>query len=295
MPPFQWALVVIAGLCSCPELRSRGSSIDFIGIGEGNKTVKLSEFQLEQFERDGFLILSDLFSAEEVEIIRAELPTLFEGETEANIAEKKDSAVRTIMGLHQRNAVFDRLVRHPRLVEPARQIAGPDLYIQQVKVNVKAAFEGDVWQWHYDFATHHNDDGVPKPLALNLHILLDDVSHYNGPIYFVPGSHKLGPAPTFHDPNSTSYPLWLVDREPVAELIAAGGIVPAIGKAGTGLIFGDILVHGSPSNMSPWNRAIFSLILNPVSNKQTKFARPEYKHHTEFTPVTTLADDCLLP
>jgi ectoine hydroxylase len=223
--------------------------------------MQITDQQLAQFERDGFLILPELFSAEEVDIIRAELPALFDEETDANI----------------------------------RQIAGPDLYIQQVKVNLKAAFEGDVWQWHYDFATHHNDDGVPEPLALNLHILLDDVSHYNGPLYFIPGSHERGPAPTFHDTTSTSYPLWVVDREPVADLIAAGGIAPALGKAGTGLIFGDILVHGSPSNMSPWDRAIFSLILNPVDNRQTKFARPEYKHHTDFTPVVPLTDDCLLP
>ena len=32
------------------------------------------------------------------------------------------------------------------------------------------------WQWHQDFSTHHNDDGVPEPLALNLHIFLDDVT-----------------------------------------------------------------------------------------------------------------------
>lgn len=51
------------------------------------------------------------------------------------------------------------------------------------------------------------------------------------------------------------------------------------------------MVHGSPSNMSPWDRAIFSLILNLVANAQTAFARPEFKHHTDFTP---LADDCLL-
>ena len=73
-----------------------------------------------------------------------------------------------------------------------------------------------------------------------------------------------------------------------------GGLVSALGPAGTGLIFGDCLVHGSPVNMSPWNRRIFSLILNPVSNAQTTFARPDYKHHRDFTPVVPLADDCLL-
>ena len=256
--------------------------------------MRLSNAQLETFRRDGLLILPGLFSAAEVAAIRAALPPLFDEDCDANIGEKAGAAPRTVMGLHQRSDLFARLARHPRLVEPAQQIAGPELYIQQVKVNVKAAFEGDVWQWHYDFATHHRDDGVPAPQALNLHILLDEVSHYNGPLYFIPGSQRHEPLPTFHDTSSTSYPLWVVDRETVSALIAAGGIAPALGPPGTGLVFGDLMVHGSPGNMSPWDRAIFSLILNPVANAQTAFARPEHKHHTDFSPVVPLADDCLL-
>lgn len=256
--------------------------------------MKLTEAQLESFERDGLLILPELFSPTEVERLRAQLPSVFAEDCEANIREKESGVVRTAMGLHLRNEVFARLAHHPRFVEPARQIAGPDLYIQQVKVNVKAAFEGEAWQWHYDFATHHADDGTPRPLALNLHVFLDDVNEFNGPLHFILGSHRHGPAPTRHDTTSTSYPLWVVDKDVVARLAADGRLVSAKGKAGTALMFGDTLVHCSPPNMSPWNRAIFSLILNPVTNRQTKFARPDFKHHRDFTPVSALADDCLL-
>ena len=95
------------------------------------------------------------------------------------------------MGIHLRNAVYARLVRHPRFVEPAMQILGDDrLYVMQVKVNVKAAFGGEVWQWHYDFATHHGEDGVPSRLPLNLHVFLDDVTEFNGPLWFIRGSHR---------------------------------------------------------------------------------------------------------
>lgn len=212
----------------------------------------------------------------------------------ADIKEADSQKVRTAMGLHQRHELFARLVRHPRLVEPARQLRGDDLYIQQVKVNVKAAFEGEQWQWHYDFATHHSDDGVPEPLALNLHVFLDDVTQFNGPLYFLPGSHEKGAAPAWHDTTSTSYPLWVVERDAVATLAEQRGIVAATGAAGTGLIFGDLMVHGSPPNMSPWDRSIFSLILNPVSNAYTRTDRPEYKHHRSLEPVRPLADDCLL-
>ena len=258
--------------------------------------MSLTEDQQQEFDRNGYLILPSLFSPEEIALLRAQLPHLFSDDDPANIREKDGGPVRTAMGLHQRNDIFDKLSRHPRLVVPARQLTGRALalYIQQVKVNVKAAFEGETWQWHYDFATHHHDDGVPQPLALNLHVFLDEVNEFNGPLYFIPGSHKHGPADAFHDTLSTSYPLWVVYEETVSKLVADAGIVSATGPAGTVLIFGDLMVHGSPSNMSPWDRSIYSLILNPVTNAQTKFSRPDYKHHKDFTNVTPLSDDCLL-
>src|SRR5262249_52944208 len=178
-------------------------------------------------------------------------------DTPGNVREKRRGAVGTATGLHLRHDVFARRVRHPRFVRPAMQLLGDDqLYVQQVKINTKAAFEGEIWQWHYDFATHHREDGVPKPLALNLHVFLDDISQFNGPLYFIPGSHKHGPAPTGLDTTTTSYPLWVVDRDTVRRLAAERGLVSATGRAGTALIFGDILVHGSPPNLSPWDRRI---------------------------------------
>jgi ectoine hydroxylase len=256
--------------------------------------MRLSDEQVDRFREDGYLVLPGLFAAEEVAVLRDALPRLFAEDNPANIREKDSGAVRTAMGLHLRDPIYARLVRHPRLIGPAAQLLGDDrLYVQQVKVNVKAAFEGEAWQWHYDFATHHHEDGVPEPLALNLHVFLDDVSEFNGPLHFIRGSHKSGPQPAFLDTETTSYDLWCVERDVVARLTAAGGLFAATGPAGTGLVFGDSLVHSSPSNLSPWDRRIFSLIVNPVANAYTNDARPDWKHHRDLTPIEPLDDDCL--
>jgi ectoine hydroxylase len=256
--------------------------------------MRLSGEQLGRFERDGFLVLPETFSKDEVAALRAPLAGLFGAEDPANIVEKHSGEVRTAMGLHLRDPLYAKLVRHPRLVGPALQILGEAAYIQQVKVNVKPAFVGEVWQWHYDFATHHAEDGVAAPRALNLHVFLDDVTELNGPLYFIPGSQRHGPAPARLDTETTSYPLWVVDRTRVTELAAEAGLAAATGPAGTALIFGDVLLHASPGNISPYDRRIFSLILNPLSNAQTTRARPDHKHHRDLTPVTPLDDDCLL-
>ncbi len=256
--------------------------------------MELSGEQLGRFAEDGFLILPELFTAEEVALLRDELGDLFAEHRPENFREKASGKVRTAMGLHQRNEVYARLVRHPRLIGPALQILGEPVYIQQVKVNAKEAFSGEVWQWHYDFATHHGEDGVAKPLALNLHVFLDGVGEFNGPLVFIRGSHRHGPQPATLDTVTTSYPLWCVDNETVTRLVSDGGLVAAKGPPGTALIFGDCMVHGSPSNMSPWPRRIFSLIVNPVSNALTNETRPEHQHHRDLTPVTPLDDDCLI-
>ena len=282
------------GRPECPILCLRPT--DFGGSGQvvEARATRLLDSEIERFREDGFLILPSRFSVEEVDALKADIPRLFAERRPENFREKDSDAVRTAMGLHRRSEVYAHVVRHPRLVEPAMQLLGDDLYIQQVKVNAKEAFSGDVWQWHYDFATHHGEDGVPEPLALNLHILLDEVNEFNGPLVFIRGSHRRGPAPATLDRETTSYPLWVVDNDTVAELIAEGGLVSAKGPPGTMLIFGDTLVHSSSLNMSPWPRTIFSLILNPISNALSGSRRPDHQHHRDLSPVVPLPDDCLL-
>ena len=255
--------------------------------------MELSTTQLEQLDAQGFLVLPDLFSTDEADLLRARLPALFAEDHPGNIIEQSSGEVRTAMGLHLRDEVFAKLVRHPRLLGPAQQVRAQPLYAQQVKVNVKAAFSGEVWQWHYDFATHREEDGVPQPLALNLHVFLDDVTEFNGPLYFIPGSHRYATHQASLDTGTTSYPLWVLDEATVRDLAQTHGLVSATGRRGTGLMFFDTLVHGSPNNMSPWDRAIFSLIVNPVSNACLHPTRPEYKHHRDRPPLSALADDCL--
>jgi len=255
--------------------------------------MKLNENQLKEIDENGYIILPDCFSNKEVNNLRKAMTTVFNEKTEANIVERSSGVVRTAMGLHFRSKIFNDLTRHPKFFEPACQIRGLNLYIQQTKINVKAAFTGEVWQWHYDFATHSGEDGVPKPLALNLHVYLDDVTEFNGPLFFIPKSHQYGSAPSKLDTVTTNYPLWVVDQQTVKTLVKENGIVSARGKAGTAVIFVDNLVHGSAQNMSPMDRAIFSVILNPCDNAQTKFSRPEYKHGRDFKPIEASSKNCL--
>ncbi|MGZ5194838.1 MAG: phytanoyl-CoA dioxygenase family protein [Ramlibacter sp.] len=261
--------------------------------------MRLTPQQLEQFDRDGYLFFPALFSPEEMKPLLEEVPRLYERREAYNVREKGKDAVRTNFAAHMYSKPFAKLARHPRMVEPVEDLFGEKLYMHQFKINGKMAFEGDVWQWHQDYGTWLNDDLMPTERAMNVAIFLDDVNEFNGPLMFIPGSHKKGVVQAKHDLSTTSYPLWTVDNELIAALVERaggknGGIVSPKGPAGSMILFHSCLVHASTSNLSPWNRVSVYLSLCAVSNHIRRFKRPEYIAHRDFTAIDCLPDDCLL-
>jgi len=256
--------------------------------------MKLSEAQLAQFDRDGELFFPSLFSPEEVKVLTDAVPALYAQRRPENVREKTGDAVRTNFAAHLYSAPFARLARHPRMVKPIEQVFDEKLYMHQFKINGKMAFDGDVWQWHQDYGTWKNDDAMPEARAMNVAIFLDEVNEFNGPLMFIPGSHKLGVLEAGHDTTTTSYPLWTINHETIAKLVARGGIVAPKGPAGSMILFHGCLVHASTSNLSPWNRVSVYLSLCAVSNHIRRFKRPGYIAHRDFTPIECLPDDCLL-
>ena len=261
--------------------------------------MKLTAEQHAQFERDGYLFFPGLFQPDEVQTLTDAVPDLYARREAYNVREKGKDAVRTNFAAHMVSAPFARLARHPRMVGPVQDLLGEQLYMHQFKVNGKMAFEGDVWQWHQDYGTWLNDDMMPTERAMNVAIFLDDVNAFNGPLMFIPGSHKKGVVDAKHDLTTTSYPLWTVDNDLIRELVERaggknGGIVSPTGPAGSMILFHSCLVHASSSNLSPWNRVSVYLSLCAVSNHIRRHKRPEYIAQRDFTPIDCLPDDCLL-
>ena len=261
--------------------------------------MHLSPQQLEEFDRNGFLFFPSLFSPDEIGTLTAAVPELYSRREAYNVREKGSDAVRTNFAAHLVSEPFARLARHPRMVQPVMDLFGEQVYMHQFKINGKMAFEGDVWQWHQDYGTWLNDDMMPTERAMNVAIFLDDVNEFNGPLMFIPGSHKKGVVEARHDTSTTSYPLWTVSHDLIAELVERGGgkdggIVSPKGPAGSMILFHSCLLHASTSNLSPWNRVSVYLSLCAVSNHIRRFKRPEYIAHRDFRPIELLPDDCLL-
>jgi ectoine hydroxylase len=254
--------------------------------------MKLTQKQLKQFDEEGYLFLPECFSREEAALLKREAEAVYALDRE-EVWRESSGVARTAFAAHTYNEGFRRLGRHPRLIGPVMQILDGPVYMHQYKVNAKAAFDGEVWQWHQDYGTWRRDDEMPEPRAMNIAVFLDDVTAANGPLLFIPGSHKLGVIDAGHDLETTSYPLWTLGRDMVSKLAERGGCVAPTGPAGSVLLFSSLLVHASPPNISPFGRTIVYLSLCHVDNHIRRFKRAEWIAHRDFTPIEPLADDCL--
>ena len=255
--------------------------------------MRLTDDELQALDEDGYLFFPSKFSPEEAALLRGEADAVYALERE-EVWRESSGVARTAFAAHTYNEGFRRLGAHPRLIDPVMQILGGPVYIHQFKVNAKAAFDGEVWQWHQDYGTWKRDDDMPEPRAMNIAVFLDDVTAANGPLLLLPGSHKHGVMQAGHDLETTSYPLWTLEREMVTKLAERGGCVAPTGPAGSMLMFSSLLVHASPPNISPFGRTIVYLSLCHVDNHIRAFNREEWIAHRDFTPIEPLADDCLM-
>ena len=255
--------------------------------------MHLTPDQLSAFDELGYLFLPEAFSDDEVAILRSEAEAIYTTDRQ-EVWREKSGAPRTAFAAHTYNDAFAILGRHPRLVEPVQQLFGEPVYMHQFKINAKAPFDGEVWQWHQDYGTWARDDGMPEARAMNIAVFLDEVMAINGPLMLIPKSHRQGVLAAGHDRSTTSYPLWTLDNATVTRLAEAARIVAPTGKPGGVLMFHGNLVHASPPNITPYPRKIVYLTLCAVSNHIRKPTRPEWIAHRDFAPIVPVTDDALL-
>lgn len=272
--------------------------------------MKLADGQVQSYGEDGFLLLHDRFSPPEIALLKEQMAEELARGAHRKVAEKNGKVVRSVYGSHDHNEVFRRLARHPRLVEPAIQLLGGPVYVYQFKINAKAAFGGDLWEWHQDYIFWLEEDGLPQPDLTSAVIFLDEVNEFNGPMIFITGTHREGvirvrpdddlPAEYAGSPewisNLTADLKYSIDPPTLSRLVGEHPMVAPKGSSGSVLFFHPNLVHGSTQNMSPFDRALAIVTYCSVENvpRSEGPRRPEFLVTRDYSPIQPVTDDALL-
>jgi len=270
----------------------------------GTYADALDAEQLAAYERDGFLLLEDVFTDSEVQGLLDEIKRMSADKAitslEEAITEPGSNAVRSIFRVHALSDIIGQLACDPRLIHVARQILGSEVYMHQSRANMKPGFKGKEFYWHSDFETWHVEDGMPGMRALSCSVLLTDNNDCNGPLMLVPGSQQQfiscqGQTPDNHYKKSLKKQEYGVpDPLSLQLLVEQGGIQTMTAKAGSVVFFDCNTMHGSNSNISPWPRANVFMVYNSMENtlEPPKYGlkpRPEHIATRErFDPLVPL-------
>lgn len=154
--------------------------------------------------------------------------------------------VRRIKEPIDRDPLFWELLRTSGVIDPVKQLIGPNLRLHGSKLNMKSAGYGSPVEWHQDWAfyPHTNED------VLAIGVMLDDVTLENGPLQIIPSSHR-GP---IYDHQIDGFFVGAID-------VANAGLdvskaVALTGSAGSMTIHHVRAVHGSALNASGLPRRI---------------------------------------
>lgn len=244
-------------------------------------TLPLSDEEVERYNDQGYLLLSpSTLESDVCAAVGASVDRILQTEGPECVHESDGETVRSVYGVHRTSVPVHRLAQSPEMIAAVTQLLGESSYIHQSKVNVKAALAGEQWGWHQDFIYWFTDDHLPRPDLVNVAVFLDEVTHLNGPLTFVPGSHKNGVlSGDWNDDIPSSYaddPSWIktltskehfeVPVETIREQVQTHGFVAPTGPAGSILLFHPNLLHCSPANLSPFRRAMLILAYNAKSN-----------------------------
>ena len=253
--------------------------------GRWTPDAPLTRAQTDSFETDGFLVLEDLFSPEEVAALQLESSTLRRGgaalKAENVVREPDSEAVRTVFRLDEESEVFRQLACDSRIAGKVRFLLDDDLYLHQSRLNYKPGFTGKEFYWHSDFETWHAEDGMPRMRAISASILLTDNSALNGPLMLMPGSHRTyvscaGETPQDNHLSSLRrQEVGVPSHAALQRLAERFGLTHGAGKAGTVILFDCNTRHGSNGNITPFPRSNAFFVYNAWSNRVVApFAAP---------------------
>ncbi|MFC5833580.1 phytanoyl-CoA dioxygenase family protein [Nonomuraea insulae] len=249
----------------------------------------LGNAQIASYYRDGYLLLPPEFlPAGSLDKVVAACPDILAERGPRTVLERDGVTVRSVYGPHQTSTAVEGFSKLPQLLDAAAKLLNDEVYIHQSKVNQKAAFSGDQWEWHQDYVYWIQNDGINSPNLVNVAVFLDEVTEFNGPLTFIPGSHREGVlAGTDTQGMPVGYedaPSWVatltatekfqIDRSVIARLAGAGNLVSAKGPAGSVLLFHPNILHASLPNLSPFNRRVLILVYNAIGNPPTNTVNP---------------------
>ncbi len=203
-------------------------NVDFTWSDHTGPFGTLEGAQVRQFDREGFIVLSDVLDATEIaealealDSLEAATDAVLAGQPGGRIAIAESGAITFSVHLVERSAVAARLSRHPELLGVCADLLGDDVRLYWDQAVYKKPEKPRRFPWHQD----NGYTFVEPQQYLTCWVALTDATAQNGCPVVAPGLHRAGTlAHRYVDPLGFEC-MTDPDHAVVAEVPAGGAVV----------------------------------------------------------------------
>ena len=148
---------------------------------------------LQTYQRDGYVIVRNLFANAEMERLYAVavgddmLSTITFNRTDA-------AGLKTRLALWYAldDSLYSKFARSARIVDGVEQILGGRAAHYHSKLMQKEPRTGGAWEWHQDYGYWYKNNGFLLPDMLSVVTALTPATRENGCLQMIKGSHRMG-------------------------------------------------------------------------------------------------------
>ena len=162
--------------------------------------LKLSPKQIEQFHVNGLLVVEQLLTAKEVEVVSVRAEWIASGKAEhvprerlqvepSGEADAYADSLRKMSHIAFYDDVFEAHARNPKILDVIESILGPDIKFYQDQLFMKPPKIGSRQPYHQDAPLGFHID---PPDMVSCWAALDKATIENGCLWVLPATHKQG-------------------------------------------------------------------------------------------------------
>ena len=244
---------------------------------------RISQAQIARFHEDGYLVVEQLFDAQEMRLLaetaRADSAMVAGA---FRIEDEQGNEGKIAVWDQPGDDIYGLIGRSERIVDTVEKLLDDEVYFYHSKMILKEPGGGGAWEWHQDYGYWYNY-GCLFPDMVSVAVAVDPATKRNGCMQMLRRSHKLGRIEHGRSETQT-----LADPQRTAEAIKKLELVCCQLQPGDAVFFHCNTLHRSDQNDSDEPR--WSLICCYNARHNDPY---DSSHHAPYAPLHKVSDDAV--
>ncbi len=245
----------------------------------------LTNKQVIDYHRDGFLVIKDFFSSAEIDLLYQTATDESVVDHAFDLNDQDGKKTKLTLWFTAGDDPFGLMSRCKRMIDSVQSLLGEgEVCHFHSKVMQKEPRVGGAWEWHQDYGYWYKNGFLFPEAMISVMVALTDANKANGCLQVLRGTHKMQRFEHHFAGEQQG-----ADDTFVSEAAKISDLIYCELTAGDVLFFHPKVLHRSEANLSEYAR------WSVISAYNLSYNKPFREKHTScITPVSVVPDKSLL-